>query len=133
MHQLVGVIPPAMSLSLVCSLDFILGAICCIPYCFFQYTSGLETECPSCWYVILHQVFVEGMVSLQPDMNVAAETSSLQLYTIATLKIINVALEGFLLLHLAREEIVDVLLKLLLREILVIKNIADLLKVPKGP
>ena len=79
---------------------------------------------------MLHQVFVEGMVSLQPDMNVAAETSSLQLYTIATLKIINVALKGFLLLHLPREEIVDVLLKLLL---LVIKNIADLLKVPKGP
>ena len=36
-NPLVGVMPSAMSLSLVWSLNFILGgAACCIPYCLFQ-------------------------------------------------------------------------------------------------
>ena len=50
-----------------------------------------------------------------------------------TLKIFDVALENFPLLHLDSEEIVDVLLKLLSLSILVIEEITDLLKVPKEP
>jgi len=63
-----GIMPPAMSLSLMRSLGLLLGgAVCCIPCCFFQLyiLLGSRQNILHVGDVVLHQVFVEGMIDLQ--------------------------------------------------------------------